>query len=276
MPAADYALRAVIRVLDWNVNGRHSRGQEQFAADLTWDVALLQEVTQRTFQPFCEAAAADGRAAFQLDGVERKARWLYAAVLVRKPWTIVEAKALPGASSPERSVLVEVSDGTRSFTAASLAAPPASMRNWSADDKIRQLAAIRSLVDARRQPIVIGIDQNGPTVDHPDLRAVKWHNGDSEGQLFGATAVEAHGVRDVWREHLATTGELARIARERPLGPLAVSYRRGRGEHLTDCRYDLIAASAEFAVVDVAYLTQQSFDAGSDHAAVTATLELRA
>lgn len=40
------------------------------------------------------------------------------------------------------------------------------------------------------------------------------------------------------------------------------------------CRYDFIYASPAISVLDIKYLYEESVQAGSDHAAVTALLEM--
>ena len=255
------------------MNGRRKVKQEEFLAGRDWQVATLQEVTTSTFEGFSASAGASGAAAFQHGDVTKNPRWLYAAVLVRPPLEVLSWRPLPGATSPERTLVAEVSVAGRTITVASLAAPPASIRKWTPAQKVDQLRAIRRLAE-QTWPLLIGIDQNGPDVDHPDLRRSRWHNEENdEDILFGQEAVDAHGLRDVFRTYLEQRPDrLERIRGRHPDGPLAVSYLRGPAR--TPCRYDLIAASPEFRVVDVTYLTDDSYEAGSDHAAITAVLEL--
>lgn len=94
------------------------------------------------------------------------------------------------------------------------------------------------------------------------------------GVLLGAHP--AHALLDVLRVKLATDPEaMERVRRERPEGPLAVSYDRGRlSGGSVPCRYDVIYATRDFVVEDVQYLYRASLDAGSDHALVYADLTL--
>jgi len=82
----------------------------------------------------------------------------------------------------------------------------------------------------------------------------------------------AHDLRDIFRELVERDSSLrTEISTARPDGPLAVTHRR-RG---TDCRYDAIYASPEIEVLSVTHDWDRAQQAGSDHAAVTATLEVR-
>jgi endonuclease/exonuclease/phosphatase family metal-dependent hydrolase len=65
------------------------------------------------------------------------------------------------------------------------------------------------------------------------------------------------------------------IASRRPAGPLAISHIRGNRRKMTECRYDFIYISPELDVLEVKYLYEESVQAGSDHALVTALLKVR-
>jgi endonuclease/exonuclease/phosphatase family metal-dependent hydrolase len=86
-----------------------------------------------------------------------------------------------------------------------------------------------------------------------------------------------HPLRDALRLYLkAHPDDLARIARERPNGPLAMSYDRGRRGRSVPCRYDFVMVSPDMGVETVRYRYEEALRAGSDHALVTADLALPA
>lgn len=65
------------------------------------------------------------------------------------------------------------------------------------------------------------------------------------------------------------------IVSRRPTGPLAISHIRGNRRKMTECRYDFIYISPGLDVLQVSYLYEESVQAGSDHALVTALLKVR-
>jgi hypothetical protein len=146
-------------------------------------------------------------------------------------------------------------------------------------DKPRLTLQVADWLEHQAQPVVLGMDANSPMVDHPDPAKVEWcfrwlGPGDFEGRLLGPSA--RHRLRDTLRTLLdARPEEYERIRRERPQGPLAVSYKT-RTEHGAPGlhRYDHIYASwPDFRVKEVRYLYDQARTAGSDHALLVADLE---
>ncbi len=66
--------------------------------------------------------------------------------------------------------------------------------------------------------------------------------------------------------------ESGRVREQRPNGPLAVSFDRGKGVPIP-CRYDFVYVSPEFSVRRVDYPYDASRSAGSDHSIVIAKVE---
>jgi hypothetical protein len=92
-----------------------------------------------------------------------------------------------------------------------------------------------------------------------------------EKPFFGANA--PHRLRDAYRELLAETdvGDPRRVAAgER--GALAVTYRRGRGEHSVGDRFDYVFISDDLTCTGLVHDYEGGTKAGSDHAAVRASL----
>ena len=145
----------------------------------------------------------------------------------------------------------------------SWAAPPGV--TWGKSGKGRQVERFAAWLRDRPGPVVVGIDRNAPKWDRHDLSEDEWWN--REPLLYGPDRV--HDLRDVYHDHLTANPELAaRVRREYPEGPTAVTHRR-RG---IACRYDAVYASPEFTVEDVEHLWEEALEAGSDHALVRATL----
>lgn len=134
--------------------------------------------------------------------------------------------------------------------------------------KARQVARFASWLGARRGPTLVGIDRNAPKWERHELAHDEWWNS-SEPLLYGPA--RSHDLRDVFRDNLKHHPEQARqVLVSHPNGPLAMTHvRRG-----IPCRYDAIYASPEFRVIQVEHRWEDAVTAGSDHAMVTATLEL--
>ena len=121
--------------------------------------------------------------------------------------------------------------------------------------------------------MLLGLDANTPKLDHPvEARSEFWWPA-HEPLVLGPPSVREHDLSDALRLWLsANPDEQARIAAERPDGPLAVTHLCGAKE--IPCRYDQVWVSPEWSVDSVRHLTEESFAAGSDHALVSADLGL--
>lgn len=121
-----------------------------------------------------------------------------------------------------------------------------------------------------REPIVQGMDANGPRVDHPDIHQSSWWTPE-EALVLGSEAPTEDVLRLWYVEHPA---DFRRRTQYYPRGPLADSYHRGRKGKFVRCRYDSIRVSHGTKVTDVHYLYKEAVQAGSDHALVVADIEL--
>jgi hypothetical protein len=119
-------------------------------------------------------------------------------------------------------------------------------------------------------PIVLGMDANGPRVDHPDIEQNRWWT--EEETLVLGPRTQTEDVLRLW--YASHPAELKRRVRYYSNGPLADSYHRGRKGKYLRCRYDSIRVSSYITVTDVHYLYKEAVRAGSDHALVVAELEL--
>lgn len=112
-------------------------------------------------------------------------------------------------------------------------------------------------------------DANEPRIDARDPEHIAcWHRNGDKGAgaalLFGPKPV--HGLVDAWRK-LLSAESLAALPVD---GPLATSHvANGR-----PCRYDCIYVPPAWRVVEMLHDMKRATDAGSDHALVTARVEI--
>lgn len=260
-----------LRVIDWNVQGRKNVARQMAFMDrLGWDVLCLQEVRPRNFPKFRQhPGVGDGDAALDhlAHRVEEGVIW-GSAILVREGIALVSSSPLANVPSPERTMWATVNVDGLGIDVASLAAPPASS-GWK-EQKAVQVDRYHEIWASRQRPLIIGMDRNTPRVDHLDLGRCEWF-WEAEERLYGPSA--RHDLRDVLRVHLEQhPDELAAIRTERPQGPLATSFIRGK----TPARYDVIYASPEFEIVEAKTIWAEAIEAGSDHGLVWARVRLNA
>lgn len=261
-----------LRFVTWNLNGFAERGQGALLADSAWDICAVQEATTpEALTKLTDQAGGSHVSARPFLAVNKDSGPRYvSALLARSPWTLTEADVVE-VPSPERALHAVATSGKQRITVASMALPPASSRAWGPAKKVAQARAIAAWLGKASGPTMLGIDANTPKVDHPQLAQTEWWN-DGEEVLLGAEKI--HTLRDVYREVVERDpARAASIEAARPLGPLAVSYRRGRGDRAVDCRYDSILASPDIAVRAAGYEYEAAVAAGSDHALVWADLE---
>jgi hypothetical protein len=134
------------------------------------------------------------------------------------------------------------------------------------------MESIARWLSKNRGVVIVGIDANAPKTDHPDISKNSWW-WPSEPLLLGGAPL--HSLRDALRTYLeAHPSELASIIQARPEGPLALSHIRGNKRKRTECRYDFIYCTREVVVESISYMYNESLEAGSDHALVTAALSI--
>jgi hypothetical protein len=126
------------------------------------------------------------------------------------------------------------------------------------------------------------LDANSPRVDHPDPERSDFYwqeppYAHCEPALIGPASRRRHGLEDCFRSWLAANpSSLAQVIRERPDGPLAVTFdRHPDPDGYTPSRYDSVWASREFDVTFVEHRWDDGLrlpHGGSDHAMVIADL----
>ena len=265
-----------LTVASWNVDGWHTIRDEQLALldNSGAELALLQEVTPASLERLREAGW-HGASAMELvadDHVERgDARPRFAcAVVGRGRVEVGDACVLLGAPSPVRTLAADVVVEGRPSRAVSAALPPGS--TWGRAAKTGQARVLGEHLRAEEGPTLLGIDRNGPRFERWEPHETVWWPQD-DPSLFSADA--DHGLTDVlvtW--HQVDPARRAAAQRERPNGPMAVSSIEQRARPPVARRYDVVMASAHWAVDDVLYDYEASVLAGSDHAMVVARLGL--
>jgi endonuclease/exonuclease/phosphatase family metal-dependent hydrolase len=259
-----------LRVVDWNLDGSSAlEAKLDLLAAMTWDVVLLQEVTEASWDRLRRLGDAAVWSGDHLPALSQPPR--YRSAIVVRGHDLEDLGVVEGVPSPERTSTARLRVDGWTCTVASLALPPGV--SWGDAGKGRQadrLACwLRDLVD----PVVVGLDANAPRWDRPRLGDSEWWN-EHEALLLGTDRL--HDLRDAYRDVLRHDGaRRAAVLAERPDGPLAVSYRRGHGRDAIDCRYDHVLVSPAFEVRDVRYLLDEARGAGSDHALVVADLGIR-
>jgi hypothetical protein len=167
-----------------------------------------------------------------------------------------------------RSLAVTAAHGGAALTLLSCYAPT----NTGPGRKERPgyFSALAAWLSAVPDPVVLGMDANGPRMDYPDIEQNQWWT-EEEALVLGAGMRTSDVLRLWYADHPA---ELKRRARYYPSGPLADSYHRGRRGKYLRCRYDSIRVSSGISVMDVRYLSEEAVRAGSDHALVVADINL--
>jgi endonuclease/exonuclease/phosphatase (EEP) superfamily protein YafD len=260
-----------VTVIDWNLDGFTGLDAKlDLLRRFRWDVLLLQEVTESSWLQLRGLGAAGAWSGDHLPTLGQPPRYR-SAIVVADGWSVTDTGPVPDVPSPERTATATiVRDGFR-CEVASLALPPGV--SWGDAGKGRQADRLACWLRERDGPTIVGIDANTPKWDLPRLNECEWWNPQEE-LLFGSERI--HDLRDAYRDLLRhDPARREAILRERPDGPLAVSYLRDHGRAEIACRYDHVLVSPAFEVLDVRYLFDEAVEAGSDHALIMAELGLR-
>ena len=266
----------MVTVVGWNVDGWHTISDAQLGLldDTGTQLVLAQEVTPASLERLREAGWQATASLEPVDGghVERagvRPRF-GCAVLARGSVRLGAAQVLADAPSPVRTLGVDVDVAGQPAHVVSAALPPGSM--WGRKAKVGQARHLAGHLRGRPGPTIVGIDRNGPKLERWDPHETVWWRED-DPDLFAPGAV--HGLTDVLLTLYAQQPDQRdRARRERPDGPLEVSYVERRANPPVPRRYDLLLASRHWTVHEVTYDYEGAVAAGSDHAVVRACLEL--
>jgi len=266
-----YTANMRLRIVSWNVRGMpRPADQLELLADQHADILLLQDVGPSAVHAVVDSRlwdhVADTWSLPHPPGtIIRRGGCLIAAT---DDWVLTPALPTPDELPSVRTLAVTTVHTGSALTLLSCYSPT----NTGPGRKQRPgyfntLAAWLSTVSA---PVVLGMDANGPSIDHPDIEQSRWWTKE-EALLLGAGAQTKDVLRLWYADHPA---ELKRRAQYYPNGPLADSYHRGRRGKYLRCRYDSIRVSPGIGVTDVRYLYEEAVRAGSDHALVVADIDL--
>jgi len=266
-----YTTHMRLRIASWNIRGMpHPTDQVRLLDDQHADIVLLQDVG-----PSAVRAVADSRLWNHVmdtwllprppGAIIRRGGCLIAAT---DDWVLLPVLPVQHVLLSSRSLAVTATHREAALTLLSWYAPT----NTGPGRKERSgyFSALAAWLSTVSSPIVLGMDANGPRVDHPDIEQSRWWT-EEEALVLGSGA-QTEDVLRLWYTNHPT--ELKRRVRYYPSGPLADSYHRGRKGKCLRCRYDSIRVSPGISVTDVRYLYEEAVRAGSDHALVMAELEL--
>ncbi|MHB8107050.1 MAG: exonuclease/endonuclease/phosphatase family protein [Candidatus Cryosericum sp.] len=260
-----------LRIASWNVRGMpRPADQLRLLADMHPEILLAQDVGPSAVRAVTEShlwlnLVQTWSLPHRPGATIRRGGCLIAA---DADWVLTPALPSPDELLSNRSLAVTASRGQAALTLLSCYAPT----NAGPSRKLRPayFAALAAWLRAVPAPLVLGMDANGPRVDHPDIDQSKWWT-QEETLVLGAGTPTEDVLRLWYADHPA---ELKRRLRYYPSGPLADSYHRGRKGKYLRCRYDSIRVSPGIHVLDVRYLYDDAVRAGSDHALVIADIEL--
>lgn len=266
-----YTANMRLRIASWNVRGMPlPADQLGLLADQHPDILLLQDVGPPAVRAIVNSHLWDHVTdtwSFPISsqGVARRGGCLIAAT---GEWVLGSALPVPDLLLSNHSLAVTATRGQATLTLLSCYAPT----NTGPGRKERPgyFGALTAWLSTVPAPVVLGMDTNGPRVDHPNIKQNRWWT-EEEALLLGAGAQTEDVLRLWYADHPA---ELKRRVRYYPNGPLADSYHRGRRGKYLRCRYDSIRVSPGISVIDVHYLYEEAVQAGSDHALVIADIDL--
>jgi hypothetical protein len=260
-----------LRIASWNVRSMpHPADQLELLADLYPDILLLQDVG-----PSAVNAVADSHLWDRVmdtwspphppGTIIRRGGCLIAAT---GEWVLGSALPVPDLRLSNHSLAVTATHGQATLTLLSCYAP--TNTGPGKTERPAYFAALAAWLSTVSAPVVLGMDANGPRVDHPDIEQNRWWT-QEEALVLGSGTPTEDVLRLWYGDHPA---ELKRRVRYYPNGPLADSYHRGRKGKYLLCRYDSIRVSPGVGVMDIRYLYQDAVRAGSDHALVVADIDL--
>jgi exonuclease III len=254
-----------LRIVSWNVR-RVVENTAQLALldQLAPDIVLLQDVARRTAQTMRDSRP-PGTVLDTWHGHDGAGRHRGGCLIAASPsWqlqldaSVTEGCMLCGTAVCNSTALFLVSCYAPTNTGPLRAQRPAFF------------TALARQLDGAPTPLILGMDANGPRVDHPDLARSVWWTPEEEAVL-GAGAATCDALRLWYADHPA---DFQRRTRYYPRGPLADSFHRGRKGKYVRSRYDSIRVSPGIRVLDVRTLYDDAIRAGSDHALLIADIDL--
>lgn len=242
----------------------------------SWDLIALQEVSRHAWQAIVEGRVAE--AGFcTLDGFGitpsgRTPRGV--ALLARNGFQLQTARLIPDLPKAERALAATTIAENVTVHIVGWHAPNAASEG--VETKMRGYRGIINWLDTLEGPTVIGFDGNhwNRSIDlNPPYVPASEDPWLLENRFFGSNA--PHRLRDVLFDHLRQyPHEYEDIVKQRPQGPLVVSYVRGSKANPVEDRFDYIFVSQEVEVTSCSYDYTGAKAVGSDHGLVAAELRL--
>lgn len=269
------APKVSLRVASWNLKysaEAHSWRRSDFLKSLDWDIALLQEVSPKAWKVFQQNGLAKG-GLFTYDGFDLTLRGRTprgVAILVRNGLSLGDPQLISGHPQPERILAACVTGFSKPFRVVSFHAPHAV--GYGQKPKQKAYQGLMDWLSDIGDLVIVGFDGNiwnrSTDLDQPEFVA-NASDADPIARFFAAGA--SHNLQDTLLSYYRQDSEAyKRALTERPNGPLAVSYVRGRKED----RFDYIFASPELEVLECRYDYDGAKAAGSDHGIVLADLSI--
>jgi endonuclease/exonuclease/phosphatase family metal-dependent hydrolase len=264
---------ARLTVATWNMLFRS--GAERTLAYLEereWDIASLQEVRPSTSAMLAERtdwAVIDGLT-LASDFYSSWKRPHAAALVARNGWTFSSGGLIPNNPKPGRGIQAVAERGGARLNVISWHAPNAAAEG--AEVKMAGYSALLEAIGGVSGPLVAGIDANHWSLG-TELELVPYDESEPafavENRFFASEP--EHRLRDALVDWLrANPQEYRECLEQRPHGPLKITYKRGA----TYDRFDYLMISDEFRVRGMTHDYEGAIAAGSDHAFVSAVLEL--
>ena len=261
-----------LKVLSWNLKyKKHNSEQIKLLSNIDADIFLLQEVHTDFFSNLKNTGlfnwstfSLDHRPPKPEEGLKRS----FGCAILGKNGKLLESNLLETVKFPERTLITKVELESIVFTFCSFHIPPGA--SWK-QIKPETMIKISEWLKDKKENTIFGIDANTPKSDHPNYGKNEWWWKD-EPILMGNRPL--HELKDVYRIYLKQHPEIyEKIIKNRPEGPLAISYKRGSRTKVP-CRYDFIYATKDLEPIFVDYCYDKATKAGSDHAIVIAELVL--
>jgi exonuclease III len=259
-----------LRIVSWNVRGMACMDTQLALIERERpDIVLLQDISSSAAQTIRERGSL-GNVVHTWTGTKSSpAPSVRSGCLIATThrWELTRSD-YPGDSSSERVLIGTAACETSAVTLFSCYAPT----NVGArkEKRVTFFTALAQQLAVASPPLILGMDANGPRVDHPDLAQNVWWTPE-EAAVLGPDAPTSDVLRLWYQNH---PEEWKRRLRYYPQGPLADSYHRGRKGKYLRSRYDSIRVSPGMGAVDVRYLYDDAIQTGSDHALVVADIEL--
>jgi endonuclease/exonuclease/phosphatase family metal-dependent hydrolase len=267
-----------LSVATWNLNciGNEVRSAKkiEFLEQSSWDIACLQEVNKNA-----SAALAAHDEWSIVDGLQMVLpevsgwRTPHGAVLVaRNGWKLGGGILVTNTPTPGRGVLARASRRGVRISVISWHAPNAS--GEGVETKMAGYRAVLASIERVKGPLVVGLDSNHwsrTTALDPPPPPLPDDPFEVEDRFFSDEP--QHQLRDALVEYLRQNRRRHdEIVRERPDGPLEITYIRGHGK--TPDRFDYLMISDTFGVDSITHDWRATTEGRSDHALVSATLTL--